>query len=870
MLSIASSASSAAVSSRASRASFRLLSLFAGVALALTGCGGGGGGSPEPPPPPPAPKLVFAPTSIQSSPAYGESQTLNVNASVTDDVSTSAYYIGVVQDGDTFTDSDLITPSDSNHFTITLYTSPSASLGEHRGTLSVHLCRDEQCQQPLAGSPFSLPYDVVVSRSPITLSTGVPSWTSEWNGPAHPFDVTVFSGGADWVVASSADWLKPRVAGGTTTDNRLTVDVIPGDLPVGTYGATLTVSGSDGQQSARMGYTLTVNPAKFVLDNGHPVFTAVNGAAIAPQVLALSLDDQAAGSWTLTNDAPWLGVSATSGSTPGTITLSPDPSIGALATGIHDAHLSFASLVADTLAVSPRLTLLAPQLSASSTSIVLGGPRGRDLATAGSLSLSLNTGDQAWAWTATGVPAWLSMPASGTVDASGTAFAPALRVDQLAPGSVTSNVRIAAPINGDTPTASVAVTANVDRHRLLASAWGVGLAATPTGTVTRRTISISDNFGASTDWTASSDSTWLTVTSSGRTGGSSSLQLVADPSAAPDGLSIATVTVAPSTAAGVSGASIRVGLWKAATGLATTIKQAGAWSHLAVDATRPYVYASSGGPSIRVFNAYTANTVATIDAGTSIGEMAVSPDGKRLFAVDASNRLLRVVDLDTLSVVASWSLKTAATLSTHVTVARTNGEDIVFVGNGDAIHEGIAVRSNVGSGSTQVVASPDGAHVATISNEYSTSAPSLYGADWSAMGGGTLFAAYGTSGKTGSGGVDVAFSPDGTRIYSASAMPGSCEQYDGSLAYLGVIPGGDSYPNNVEVTSDGRMICGIQGWYSSADFWVHDANGVVTGTFKVAGYAKGLLKTELVVTPDGFVVVVPTDDPLLAFVPIGP
>jgi len=43
---------------------------------------------------------------------------------------------------------------------------------------------------------------------------------------------------------------------------------------------------------------------------------------------------------------------------------------------------------------------------------------------------------------------------------------------------------------------------------------------------------------------------------------------------------------------------------------------------------------------------------------------------------------------------------------------------------------------------------------------------------------------------------------------------------------------------------------------------------LLTG-YKVAGYAKNIFAHELVVTPDGMVVIVLTNDPLIGFVPIG-
>lgn len=122
-----------------------------------------------------------------------------------------------------------------------------------------------------------------------------------------------------------------------------------------------------------------------------------------------------------------------------------------------------------------------------------------------------------------------------------------------------------------------------------------------------------------------------------------------------------------------------------------------------------------------------------------------------------------------------------------------------------------------------------------------------------------------------SNGRDIAVSGDAGRLYTASGAPYSCTSVDpASLAYVGSLPGGDAYPNNVEVTRDGRVICGISGVYSSADFWVHSPAGALLGSYKIGGSAGTLKASNMVVTPDGLVVVALTDGAVLAFVPIGP
>ena len=62
------------------------------------------------------------------------------------------------------------------------------------------------------------------------------------------------------------------------------------------------------------------------------------------------------------------------------------------------------------------------------------------------------------------------------------------------------------------------------------------------------------------------------------------------------------------------------------------------------------------------------------------------------------------------------------------------------------------------------------------------------------------------------------------------------------------------------------MFCGIDGFYSTADFWVHDAGQLLLGSFNVDGTRES---GQMVVTPDGLMVVVLTDDPVMGFVPIG-
>jgi len=122
-----------------------------------------------------------------------------------------------------------------------------------------------------------------------------------------------------------------------------------------------------------------------------------------------------------------------------------------------------------------------------------------------------------------------------------------------------------------------------------------------------------------------------------------------------------------------------------------------------------------------------------------------------------------------------------------------------------------------------------------------------------------------------SNGKEAAISADGSRFYSASGAPYQCQVWAvGNGGYVGTLPGGDAYPNNVKVGSDGRIFCGISGWYSQTDVWMYGPAGDLRATYKFAGYGRGLLDRQFVVSGDGLVGVAQTDDPQLVFVPVGP
>jgi DNA-binding beta-propeller fold protein YncE len=170
-----------------------------------------------------------------------------------------------------------------------------------------------------------------------------------------------------------------------------------------------------------------------------------------------------------------------------------------------------------------------------------------------------------------------------------------------------------------------------------------------------------------------------------------------------------------------------------------------------------------------------------------------------------------------------------------------------------------------------MAASLDGKRLYSQNSGISPSSASLTALDYSAMGGGSLLVSSGVAGTSGgSNGRDVAVSPDGARVYLANGHPYRCSIFDANLRSVGDLPGGEPYPNNVEVDVYGRAYCGLQGPYTEYDIWLHDANGAFVKGFKFAGYARGLLARQMAVTGDGMMVIALSEDPLMGIMAVGP
>lgn len=858
------------------------------LALSLASCGGGGGGDPKgalpsTTVPNPTPSLSAAPAQLSANLVVGSSIATTVRVSLANGTLPSGPLYGMVRNGgDMFSPVVELATIDASTLSVTLHTLSVQTKGRLQGSIDLYVCQDVDCLMPLAGAPLSLPYDVSVGDASLQAYAVFATAMSVHRGEALTRQQTVVVAGVDasvsWVAEPSQPWVT-AVGGKGRGAGSFTLGFKTAGLAEGVQTASVAVRASNGQVGS-VPVQIQVLPVSFTTSGGSPVFSAINGAAIPAQTLPLQLNNLSSKPWTVSSSAPWLQTRALGSGTPAAVSIEPDPSRGALASGSYLADLTISSAGVPDMVITTQLVLTPATLSTSSDVITLGGGMGRDLSQIGLLDLSLNTGSKAWPYALGGLPDWLSVSApTGAVSEARSTLLLLPRPENVSVGSRSATVMVSAQVNGDALRQAVTVNVNADQRRLVASEWGVAFTSSPLGTSLSRTVSVRANFGDPVAWTASSDAGWLQVTAAGKaTTVGSSLVLTADPAKAPlEATSLAKVTLHSATP-GVEDAVIRVGLWRSASGLSSIKSVNLPYFQVVADKIRPYVYARSSS-GVDVLNVHTGQKVGSLSGvNDSWMPMSVSADGSRLYALNQNN--IVVADLDTWAQVETWTLAKPLSISGPVSPAieavRVNGVDVVLLNDGQAYARGRSLGKGFAFGlGGPMTVSADGGNLMDVSMRYAL--------DFSEMSGGMLFVLPLNSANSQSRGNqrDVALAGDGHHAYAAAGggvIPDSsgvaryhCASFDAQTGVFSGLLLAEAYPNNVEVTRDGRVMCGIQQANGAFDFRLYTADGVLIKSYKVAVAYNGALKDrQLVASADGFLVTALTDDGYISFVPIGP
>ena len=139
------------------------------------------------------------------------------------------------------------------------------------------------------------------------------------------------TGTLKWTVADNAGWLDCSPTSGTQT-GVITVSPDPAGLAAGTYNAVITVSSTNAANSPRtVNITLTVtdpvNPPEISLNPTELYFGAVSqGPVTGAQEVRIENTGGDTLHWNSVSDSSWLSCTPTSGTGPGIISVSVDPS----------------------------------------------------------------------------------------------------------------------------------------------------------------------------------------------------------------------------------------------------------------------------------------------------------------------------------------------------------------------------------------------------------------------------------------------------------------------------------------------------------------------------------------------------------------
>src|SRR6266478_3195180 len=292
--------------------------------------------------------------------------------------------------------------------TATLYAAAIDSYGGGTGTVQQAITVTAAATKPtLTASPASLSF----------------SYPSGGTAPAAQ-SVSVSSSGSaiSYTVSTSATWLTATPASGSTTGS-VSVSVSPASLAAGTYTGSVTLTSSGASNSPKtIPVTLTVTAASLPTLTAAPAslsFTyQTGGTTPAAQAVAVTSSGNAV-SYTTATSATWLSATPASGSTPGSVSVSVNPT--GLAAGSYSGSVTLTSSGASNSPKMVPVTLTVtstslPTLTASPASLSFtyqsGGatPAAKiaNLSSSGSLS-----------YTAAASAAWLTLtPASGNTPGS--------------------------------------------------------------------------------------------------------------------------------------------------------------------------------------------------------------------------------------------------------------------------------------------------------------------------------------------------------------------------------------------------------------------------------------------------------------------
>ena len=313
------------------------------------GGGGGGGGGWVPTPTPTPPEIYFSPSSFTFTATEGDAnpadQTLGINnsggGSLDWSVNDDAGWLTLdPPNGSSTGETDDVTLS----VDIT-----GMSAGSYSATITIEA-------PGASNSPQTVAVDLTINPPAPTISYSPTSFTfTATEGDANPADQTLGinnSGGGslDWSVNDDAGWLTLDPPNGSSTgetdDVTLSVDIT--GMSAGSYGATITIEAPGATNSPQtVPVDLIINPAPSPPEIWYnpTSFTFTATESSNPPIQSLWIKNNGGGTleWSVSDDAGWLSLDPTSGSSTGVedeVTLLVD--ITGMVAGSYSAEITIA------------------------------------------------------------------------------------------------------------------------------------------------------------------------------------------------------------------------------------------------------------------------------------------------------------------------------------------------------------------------------------------------------------------------------------------------------------------------------------------------------------------------------------------------
>jgi uncharacterized protein (TIGR03437 family) len=222
-------------------------------------------------------------------------------------------------------------------------------------------------------------YINIMAISPLTVAVSPSSlqfaYTAGGATPSAQSIALTNSSSLSWTATASESWLTVSPASGAAGAT-LSVSVSPSGLSAGTHTASIQITASGASNSpVTIAVTLTVTAAAAVLSVSPQSLTfnyTYGVAAPAAQSISISYSGSGSPSWTASNAADWVSLSATSGSVPGKLSVSVNPANLAAGTYTSTVPITVAGASGSPASVAITLVILGTQPAGTISSVVSG------------------------------------------------------------------------------------------------------------------------------------------------------------------------------------------------------------------------------------------------------------------------------------------------------------------------------------------------------------------------------------------------------------------------------------------------------------------------------------------------------------------